>query len=289
MSGHRWADIIAGYYPRGSQSQSATINQTRFHCGAGIVARDNVRQPFFSSLTSSSTFFVLTPCYPVNNAAFVSWPPLSSSPPSPPPSYHQSAKKYSQKLGYWSWTWFISFQAAQFVPLNKCRDEYIVFLSWPCRGKSIINFRANMLSELSPLGIFVYKLCRRWLYFLARVTLSVITVVSVSRPSVTRGCNLIKLNSWTIFDPELVALWVIWWLMREMKHKLCSGNVVLNIDNCKVKWWFFRILRMSEFHELLSYLVRGPGQGGRISSVQLRGDVRTSSEAHPIYQSRPIV
>ena len=81
-----------------------------------------------------------------------------------------------------------------------------------------------------------------------------------SQSSVTRGCNLIKLNSWTIFDPELVALWVIWWLMREMKHKLRSGNIVLNIDNCKVKWWFFRILRMSEFHELLSYLVRGPGQ-----------------------------
>ena len=131
----------------------------------------------------------------------------------------------------------MSFQAAQFVPLNKCRDEYIVFLSWPCKGKSIINFRANTLSELSPLGIFVYKLCWRWLYFLDLVTPgSVITAVSTvqcqSQPSVivTRGCNLIKLNSWTIFDPEFVALWFLRWLMREMKHKLCSGI-------CCSKYW----------------------------------------------------
>ena len=183
----------------------------------------------------------------MNNATIVSWPPLSSSPSSALiiTSHNQSGQRWrstvsnwnSQELGYWSWTWFISFQAAQFVPLNKWRDEYIVFLSWPCRGKTIINFRANMLSELSPLGIFVYKLCWRWLYFLAREwpgRVSVITVASVSPLSVTRGCNLIKLNSWTIFDPALVTLWVMRWLMREMKHKLCSGK-------CCSKYWQARV------------------------------------------------
>lgn len=81
--------VTSGMLPTG---QSATINQTRFHCRVGIVARDNVRQPFFSSLTSSSTFFVLTPRYPVNNTAFVSWPPLSSSQPSPHTSYHSQQR-----------------------------------------------------------------------------------------------------------------------------------------------------------------------------------------------------
>lgn len=174
MRGHQWANIIGNITHGAQPPQPVPVRHNQSHpdslSGRGIVARDIVRQPFFSSPTSSSTFFVLTPCYPVNNTAFVSWPPLSSS------RHHShvritepvKGKKYTQKLGYWSWTWFMSFQAAQFVPLNKCRDEYIVFLSWPCKGKSIINFRANTLSELSPLGIFVYKLCWRWLYFLTR-------------------------------------------------------------------------------------------------------------------------
>ena len=195
VTSHQWANIIGDITHGAQPLQSDTINHTQIHCRAGIVARDIVRQPFFSSPTSSSTFFVLTPCYPVNNAAFVSWPPLSSSRHhSHTSSYHRTSQrqeKYTQKLGYWSWTWFMSFQAAQFVPLNKCRDEYIVFLSWPCKGKSIINFRANTLSELSPLGIFVYKLCWRWLYFLDLVTpgsvITAVSSISLSRQSVSQG------------------------------------------------------------------------------------------------------